>query len=120
MDKQQTLNSFWNSFGLPAYDELTVPDDAVLPYITYETTVDDFGYLLTCSASVWYRSSEWAAITRKANEIGERIGRGGRMLDYEGGAVWLSKGTPWQRRMADPDDDMVRRIIMNLNVEYMD
>lgn len=120
MDKQQTLNKFWSSFGIPAYDELTVPDDAVLPYITYETTTDDFGNMLSLSASVWYRSTSWADITHKADEIGSRLGRGGKMLDFDGGAVWISKGTPWQRRMADPDDDTVRRIVLNLNVEYMD
>ena len=120
MNKQQTMQTFWSSFGLPAYDETSVPDDAKLPYITYEATVDNFGYMISCSASLWYRSESWAGITAKAYEIDDRIGRGGVILDYEGGAVWLSKGSPWQMRMNDPDDDMVRRIVFNLNAEYFD
>ena len=114
------MNAFWNGFQIPAYDENTVPDDATLPYITYETQTDNFGNLLACSASVWYRGTSWEDVVKKAEEIGSRIGRGGIMLDFEGGAVWLTKGSPWTRRMNDPDDDMVRRIVLNFNVEYMD
>ena len=120
MDKQQTLQTFWSSFGIPAYDETSVPDDAKLPYVTYEVLTDNFGNMLSCSASLWYRSTSWAGITEKSYEIDSRIGRGGVILNYEGGAVWISKGSPWQMRMGDPDDDMVRRILFNLNVEYLD
>ena len=35
MDKQQAIHGFWSSFGITAYDENSVPDDAELPYITY-------------------------------------------------------------------------------------
>ena len=31
MDKFQAQQSFWSSFGLTAYDENTVPDDAEYP-----------------------------------------------------------------------------------------
>ena len=40
MDKSQALNTFWNSFGIPAYDEYTVPDGTSIPYITYDTATD--------------------------------------------------------------------------------
>lgn len=42
MDRAQAIHSFWNSFGLKAYDENTVPDNAKLPYITYEVAVSSF------------------------------------------------------------------------------
>lgn len=35
MNKAQAIQAFWESFGVPAYEESTVPDDAVMPYITY-------------------------------------------------------------------------------------
>ena len=100
MDKQQTLTDFWNSFNIPAYDENTVPDEKdrieangqAFPYITYETSTDSFNYLVSCSASVWYRDTGWQDVTQKAEEIGARISRGGIMLNYDDGAIWLSKG----------------------------
>ena len=38
MNKIQALDSFWNSFGLRAYDSMSVPDDAELPRITYSSS----------------------------------------------------------------------------------
>ena len=120
MDKLQTLHSFWSSFGIKAYDETSVPDNAALPYITYEVGVDSFGYAVSLSASIWYRDTSWTAITAKEMEISNRIGRGGVIVDYDGGAIWIHKGSPWATRMEEPTDDMIRRVILNTSVEYLD
>lgn len=128
MNKEQALNSFWNGFGIPAFDENSVPEyitkDGALvplepPYITYETRTDDFGYPVALTASIWYRSSTWADITAKAQEISDFIGRGGRMIAYSGGAFWIQKASPWASRMDDPADNMIRRIVLNVTVEYL-
>ena len=79
MNKMQALQSFWSSFGLKAYDETSVPDNAQLPYITYEVSSNDFGNTLAQTASLWYRSSSWSEITAKEQEIANFITRGGRM-----------------------------------------
>lgn len=118
MNSIQTLHSFWSGFGLKAYDESSVPDGAQLPYITYEVASDEFGYPLTISASLWYRSSSWAEITEKEQEISDFIGRGGRMLKYDKGSMWLFKGSPWAQRMDDPDD-MIRRIVLTVTIEFL-
>lgn len=120
MDKIQTLHAFWSGFGLKAYDETSVPDEAQLPYITYEVSNDEFGNSLLQSASIWYRSSSWAAITEKEQEIADFITRGGRMLKYDGGAMWLQKSTPWAQRMSEPSDEMIRRIVLSVSVEFLD
>lgn len=120
MDKLQTLHSFWSSFGLKAYDENSVPDNAQLPYITYEASSDDFGNILVQNASLWYRSSSWGEITAKEQEIADFITRGGRMLKYDDGALWLQKSSPWAQRMADPSDDMIRRIVLSYSIEFLD
>ena len=118
MNKIQALNNFWNSFTLPAYDESSVPDTAKLPYITYTVGEDDFGYPVSLTASIWYRSKRWDEITLKLEEISERIGRGGTMISYDGGAFWLTKGTPFAQRVRD-EDDSIRRIFMNIEVEFI-
>lgn len=120
MNKEQTLHKFWSSFGIKAYDENTVDNDATLPYITYEMRTDSFGHALSLSASLWYRDSSWLAITAKEHEIYERIGRGGEIIDYDDGALWIHRGSPWATRMDEPTDDTIRRIILNLSVEYLD
>lgn len=118
MDKFQSLNAFWNSFNIPAYDENSVPDDAVLPYLTYELGTDDFLYPVSLSVSLWDKNTRWDNISIKSEEIADRITSGGIMIPYDGGAMWLKKGRPFSRRMSDTDDT-IRRIFMNIEIEFI-
>lgn len=116
-DKAQAWNAFWNSFLLPAYDQNTVPSSAPLPYITYEYSESDFDRPVMLMASLWYRDSSWAAITQKSKEIFDFIGFGGTILHYDGGAMWLKRGSPFSQRMDEPNDFSVRRILLNVELE---
>lgn len=119
-DKAQALQEFWSSFGLPAYDAITVPDDAQMPYITYTVATDSMDSVLPLNASLWYRSSSWAEISRKAEEIARAIAEHGYMIyNVEGGYLWLVKGTPFAQRMRDENDSSIRRIYLNITAEYL-
>lgn len=119
MDKAQALHSFWSGFGLTAYDEQTVPDGAVLPYITYETITDSLDHQLRLTGSLWYRSRSWKDITDKAQAIADYIGPGGVNLPYEGGSLWITRGLSFAQRIADPNDDGIRRIYLSINAEFL-
>lgn len=124
MNKMQALHSFWSGFELKAYDETHVPTGAALPYITYEVSSDDFGTEIAQTASLWYRSESWEEITLKEIQISKYIGRGGKLIPYNVDekpcAFWIKKATPWARRMADASDDMIRRIVLNVSIEFLD
>ena len=89
MDKEQALHQFWSSFGLTAYDENTVPDNALTTnggkYLTYIVATASLGDPTPLYANLWYKSSSWAEITVKANEISEAIGGGGAIVSFDGG-----------------------------------
>ena len=119
MTNAEILYKFWASFGLPAYYETSVPSDADIPRITYETGLDSFGNEIPLSASVWYRSTSWADVTAKTEEINAAIGSGGKMLPTERGALWLKRGTPFAQRMSDTDDS-IRRMVLNVTVEFIE
>ena len=85
MNKEQALDTFWNSFGIPAYDSQTVPPDAVLPYITYQVTTDSFDNQVSLTNSIWYRSTSWKEISDKASEVAERLGIGGEIYGIDNG-----------------------------------
>jgi hypothetical protein len=122
MDKEQALHKFWSGFGLTAYDENTVPDNALTTnggkYLTYNVATASLDEPTPLYANLWYKSSSWAEITVKANEMSEAIGRGGKIVPFDGGKIWICRGTPFSQRMPD-EDDTIRRIYINVMAEYL-
>lgn len=121
MDKFQTLQTFWSGFGLDAYDENTVPtgDHAPdFPYITYDASISNFGSAVALSGSLWYYGTSWSQAITKMTEIQSIVGRGGKMLSCDDGALWIKQGSPFAQRAADPND-MVRRININIEAEFI-
>lgn len=123
MDKAQALHQFWSSFGLKAYDESSVPtaDKAPdFPYITYRVVTDSLENALALDGSLWYRSTSWQEIEKKADEIAHRLAdKGYHIMTIDHGYVWFHKGTPFAQRMSDPEDDMIRRIYINVTAEFL-
>lgn len=119
MDKWQGLQSFWSSFGIPAYDENSVDETMQMPYITYEARVDSLGFPVAASATIWMRSNSWAEISQKADEIGVYIDTMLTPLKIEGGYIWIYRGTPFAQRLPEENDEYVRRMYLNIMYEYL-
>ena len=119
MTKEAAIYQFWNSFGLTAYEENTVLDDATFPYITYQLVTDSFGSEVPAAASLWYRSESWMEINVKTYEISHRIDRGGKMIACDGGAIWLKRGKPFAQNMGDESDDLIKRKYLNITAEFI-
>lgn len=119
MNKSQALDHFWNSFNLPAFDENSVPDHTSFPYITYQVATDSVGNTLTLSASLWYRESTWKNISDKAEEIAEFIGYSYKNIKFDDGYLIIYKGTPFAQRMGDPEDDLIKRIVLTITAEFL-
>ena len=124
MDKAQAIQAFWSSFGIPAYDESTIPNADTSdhrpepPYITYQVITDSIGTPVSLAGSIWYRSTRWAEITQKAEQIAEYIGYGHKIIKIDGGYLYITKGKPFAQRTSD-EDDSIRRIYINLMVEFL-
>lgn len=118
MDKEQALQSFFSRFGVTAYDENTVPDNAPLPRITYQVITDNFNVQNVLSASIWDRSKSWKSVTDILHEMEKSLGYGGTTIRYDEGMLWLYRALPFAQRMGD-EDDSIRRIVLNIEVEYM-
>ena len=125
MDKWQALQTFWASFDIEAIDNTILLDEETreelgiaFPYITYEASTSDFDEPLALTASIWYHSLSWVAISQKADEIGNALGLGGVKIPYDGGQIWIQRGTPFAQRMSDPDR-YIRRIVLNIVIEFL-
>ena len=120
MDKEQAIHTFWSGFGIPAYDEQTVPDNAKMPYITYRVVTDSIGNVCNLTGSIWYRSTSWREVSDKAAEVAQAVGQYGfTKLKLDDGYVWFTKGAPFAQRMSDPASDMIRRIYLNVQAEFL-
>lgn len=119
MDKSQAINTFWNSFGIPAYDEYTVPDGTSMPYITYNASFDAVNMDVPMTASVWYRDSSWENISKKVEQISQTIGYSYYIKAIDGGYMVVKRGNVFAQRMNDPDDLDVRRILVSILVEFL-
>lgn len=119
-DKWQAVHNFWSSFGLMAYDETSVPDDAQMPYITYTVSTGSLETLVLLGASLWYRSPSWAEISQKADQIQKYLAEMyPPTIKLDEGRLYLTEGSPFAQRMRDDTDDLVRRIYLNVNAEYL-
>lgn len=122
MNKIQALDNFWNGFiegnDWKAYDATSVPDNISYKHITYEVSSDEFGYPVAQTANLWDKSTSWEAITLKEMQISDYVGRGGIMITYDDGAMWVKKGTPWAQRLVDSED--IKRIVLNVEIEFID
>ncbi len=119
MTKAAAIYQFWNSFGLAAYEENSVPDEAAFPYITYQLVTDSFDREIPLTASLWYRSESWTAINAKTEEISQKISRGGNVIPCDGGAIWLKRGQPFAQSMGDESDNLIKRKYLNITAEFM-
>ena len=121
MNKEAALYYFFSSFGIPAYEENTVPtgeDAPEFPYLTYSVVTGSLGEECALTVNLWYRSDSWTAVNAKAEEIGYTIGRSGKVVRCDGGAIWIKRGVPFAQSMGDPDDNLIRRKYMNITAEY--
>lgn len=115
----QALRAFFSGFGIPAYNENTVPGDAEPPYITYPLREPEWNQKATFYAIVYYRSekSNLASLT-KADEIARAIGNGIR-LPIDGGCIVLWPETPLVQAMPPNGDVRAAYINLSLNSYHM-
>ena len=111
----KALYSFYSSFGIPAYTETTVPDDAELPYITYSLPETEPLEPASHNAQIWYYGTSNADLLAKADAIKAAIGTGKLLRCEGGGYVCLRPQTPLMQLMVEQDPE-IRRIRMMLQI----
>ena len=119
MTKDKALHA-WISQFLPAYPTSNVPKDATFPWLTYELITGSWesgGIALT--VNLWYYTESEAIPNAKAQEISDAIGMGGAFVPYDGGAMWIKRGSPWCQNIADESDKNIKRRYLNITVEYL-
>lgn len=105
--------SFFSAFGLPAYMENAVPDQARPPYITYQLIAPRWDSPAQIYARVWYRSSTMEEINAKVDQIANAIG-GGVSVPAGSGFLLIYKDSPFAQRMAMEGDVNLQCIYLRM------
>ena len=117
LNKWTAQKVYWSSFGMPAYQELTVPDDAKMPYITYQTANGQLGGVVNVSASVYYKGTSWAAIMQEVSQMEKVIDRS---VLIDGGIMKVRKPlSNFAQPMSEAGDTKIRRILLTVEIEFL-
>lgn len=112
----KALYGFFGSFDLSAYEVNSVPDDAQLPYITYQLREPNWRDSGQLYAEIWYRSTSMRDIDAKTDEIKAAIGEG-CSIPTDGGAIYLSKFTSEHLPMAG--DNTLKRMYLTMIINAL-
>lgn len=119
MNKAQAIDTFWKSFGIPAYEQTTVNDENTGDfYITYEVVTDSLDRAVPMSASIWQKhTASWEAVTLKAEEISNAL-KQVKSIPLDTGFLYITRGQPFAQHVAD-EDETTRRIYINVMAEFL-
>lgn len=121
LSRMQALYQWFSQFGtVYAESAVRVIDKSEIeyPYGTYELTLNDFGHPVAIAFNWWDRTPSLESTDAKIAEVDAAIGRDGVMIPCAGGGIRIAKADPFARPLNDGDDNMIRRIIFNLSIEY--
>lgn len=107
-----TLYQFFSSFGIPAYESHSVPDDAELPYITYVLNDGNWTSAVSIIATVWYKDTSLRGLSEKVDEIKKAVGEGLSFSIPEGGAIYLYRDTPFAQMQNTGKDGVVAAYLL--------
>ena len=108
----EALKTYYSGFGLPAYQEGSVPDDVSLPYISYSVSAPEWNQKASHYVRVWDRTKSNTRIMRIADQILYSIGTGKR-IDLGGGYLVIWPETPQAQIIVDGD---TRYAYINLSI----
>lgn len=120
MTKEQALYNFFNSFGITGYRNTSVPDNVIFPFLTFDTPISSFDEdPVSITLNLYFYTDSEAVPDAKAEEIRQRIGMGGVLLDCDGGAIWLKRGVPWCQSLVDETNRNIKCRYINITAEYL-
>lgn len=120
LDKWQAQYTFWASFGIPAYEENSVPDikDVTYPYITYEAVGAPAVSRTFVNVSVWTRSNSPQTAMRIADKILKRFEEGAAEIKFDGGGFFMAPEDNYAQIMGDSADSAIKRAVLSLVINW--
>lgn len=125
MTPEAAIYAFFSGFDIPAYPSAAVPAEGEeghdMPYLTYDLVLGEWdGGQVNVPVNVWFRTTSEAGPNAFVRRMRDAIGLGGVYIPCDGGALWITRGSPWAQAVTvDGEEDGVKRRYVNVNIEYM-
>ena len=121
IDIMEALQVFWSQFGIPAYAEDMVPEDAKLPYIRYSVAKAPLTSASVLTAYNYHSARLMGNVERAAvaDQIAKAIPQGGIKVRLSGGGyLIMHRGSDFQTPNIDPEDPNVIGIRTSVEVYF--
>ena len=119
MTKGAALQAFFGGI-MTAYAASAVPDDATLPYLTYDLITSAWGDgEVGITVNMWFRTTSEKEPNAAVDKLSKAIGLGGVQLQCDDGIIWLKRGSPWAQSLTDETDKTIKRRYINVTAEYL-
>ena len=103
MNKYEALCNFYSGFGIPAYEENSVPEKAKMPYITYEAITSGFdSQNVALSFQIFFKSESLMKIDTLTDKLSDAL-RGHVKLKCDEGYIILYRGEPFAQNVSTGD-----------------
>lgn len=118
MNKYETLCKFYNSFGIPAFEEFSVPEKAEMPYIKYDVVTSSVDSESTAlSLQIYYKSNNLIKIDDMTEKLSKAL-RSGVTLPCDEGYIVLYRGEPFSQNV-DSGDKTVKCKYINITANFI-
>lgn len=117
----ETLYEFWSQFGIPAYADDMVPEDAKLPFIRYGVSKAPAMEASVMTAYNYHNARLMGNVERArlAGQIAEAIPENGVKLPMKnGGYLVLYRNSDFQSLYKDPEDFNVIGVRTSVEVHF--
>ena len=119
MTQGAALQAFFSQF-MDAYAASSVPDNATLPYLTYELITSAWnGGEVGLTVNMWFRTTSEKEPNAAVDKLSKAIGLGGVQIPCDDGVIWLKRGSPWAQSLTDATDKTIKRRYINVTAEYL-
>lgn len=122
MKKWEALYSFFSSFGIPAYEENSIPtgsDRPSYPYIVYEMQQGGFDaeFDIALSFTIIDKYDSFVPSYELTDTIARTIGDG-KIIEIDDGYIKIAQTSTWAKTQRDPEDNTIRRLYSVVWVTY--
>ena len=113
------FSRFANEHGLSLYPNTAIPDEAVLPYMTYEYKDSAFrDEMVPITVNIWKRTTSEAEMNNLVRDFREYLEDNSK-IRCDNGLIFLYTGSPFAIGSEKQDDRYIKLRSINITLDFL-